>query len=95
MAGKTLERRRGTPQNRAVRRTIEVLEWAAGLPPDECEEGQGLMRQAHRDAITALRQERPAVLSALGLITPLHWIVAVALFALGLGLGLTFGGTAN
>jgi len=94
MAGKTLERRRATPQNRAVRRTIEVLGWAAALPPQRHEEGRHVLRQAQDDAITALRQDRPTALTALGLITPLHTVLALAVFLLGLGLGLSFGGAA-
>ena len=89
----TRERRRTTPQNHAVRRTIDVLDWAADRPPDRQEETRDVLRHAHAEAVQALRREpNPAMALLETRIGPATAAIAIATFLLGLGIGLSFGG---
>lgn len=90
----TRERRRRTPENRAVRRSLDALDWAAELPPGRQEEGRETLRRAHQEVVAALRHDAPGrVVSTLEMkVGPLPAAIPIATFLLGLGVGLTFGG---
>lgn len=51
------ERRRTGPQNAAIRRMIDVLEWASELPPDRVDDLRAVARDTRRGAVSALRGE--------------------------------------
>lgn len=95
MAGttKTRERRRTTLENQAIRRTIDAVDWAAGLPPEQLEESRDVLRRTHAETVEALRQEPNRATAFLEMkVAPLPAAIVIAAFLLGLGIGLSFGG---
>ena len=97
MAGmvKTGERRRTTPQNRAIRQTIDALDWAAELPPDRLDDSREVLRRTHAETIEALRRDPSPAVNLLEMkVAPLPAVIFIASFLLGLGIGLSFGGGA-
>lgn len=91
------DRRRLTQRNVAIRRMIEVLGWAAAVPPARQDDARGVMRGARSDAIAALRSEShsrpfrpPGYSSAVR-----GGVLLATAFLLGLGLGLSHGGASK
>ena len=89
------ERRRLTPENRVIRRAVDVLGLAAEAPREREDDVRELLHRTRAETITTLRDTRPHPLISIleRRVAPLRAALVIAAFLLGLGLGLSFGGT--